>query len=219
MGEWWLGELEADPAYEAVVTPMLFEVFHPEPGAVYLDLGCGEGRVMATVLEKGASVHGVELNQGLAARAGAIAPTMVGRLPDLGFVRSDAYDGAYSVLVLEHLADHGAFFAEAARVVTPGGSLSVVVNHPVWTATGSTPITDADGEVLWRSGDYMSLGHSDEPAGEGTIVFHHRPMGSLLNAAADAGWSLKRLIEVGHHELVDQAGIPRLMASGWSLLP
>ncbi len=219
MGEWWLTELAADPAYESVVTPMLFDVLEPEPGALYLDLGCGEGRVMSAFLERGATVHGVEINHGLATRASAIAPTIVGRLPDLDFLRSGAYHGAYCVLVLEHIPDHEAFFAATARVIRPGGDLALVTNHPSWTAPGSTPITDTDGEILWRPGNYFSAGHSVEPAGDGTVIFHHRSMGSMLNAAANAGWSLKRLVETAHHELEDQAGIPRLMASRWSLLP
>ena len=219
MGDWWLSELESDPAYETVVTPMLLDVLRPEPGALYLDLGCGEGRVMAAVIERKAAVHGVELNQGLAMRAGLVAPTVLGRLPDLRFIRPDSYDGAFCVLVLEHIPDHAGFFRSAAEVVRPGGILALVMNHSVWTAPGSTPITDTDGEVLWRPGDYMSEGKSEEPAGDGTVTFHHRSMGSLLNAAADAGWSLQHLVEIPHHEFEDQVGIPRLMASRWSLLP
>ena len=45
------------------------------------------------------------------------------------------------------------------------------------------------------------------------------PLPRPLNAAADAGWALQRLIELPHHEYEDQVGIPRLMASRWSLLP
>ncbi len=219
LGEWWLTELEGDPAYETVVTPMLLDVLLPEPGVLYLDLGCGEGRVMATVMERGATVHGVELNPALAMRAALVAPTVLGRLPELRFIRPDSYDAAYCVLVLEHIPDHVAFFRSVAEVVRPGGTLALVINHSVWTAPGSTPITDTDGEVLWRPGEYMSEGESEEPAGDGTITFHHRSIGSLLNAAADAGWSLQRLTEIPHHELGDQVGIPRLMASRWSLLP
>ena len=99
--------------------------------------------------------------------------------PTLGFLRSGAYHGAYCVLVLEHIPDHEAFFAATARVVRPGGALALVTNHPSWTAPGSTPITDTDGEILWRPGDYFSAGHSVEPAGDGTVVFHHRSMGSI----------------------------------------
>lgn len=215
MGEWWLTELAGDPAYEEVVTPMLLDILQPVSGALYLDLGCGEGRVMRAVQERGALVHGVEVNRVLAARSGAIGPTILARLPDLSFLRSDVYDGAYCVLVLEHVPDHQTFFSAAAWVVKPGGTLTLVLNHSVWTAPGSTPITDGDGEVLWRPGAYFSEGFTDEPAGEATVRFHHRPISILVNAAASAGWSLVRMIETPHHELGDQAGIPRLLAVRW----
>ncbi len=219
MGEWWLTELEGDPAYEEVVTPMLLDVFSPVVGALYLDLGSGEGRVMRTVRDIGGRVHGVEMNQVLASRSSEIAPTIVARLPDLKALRADSYDGAYCVLVLEHVPDHQGFFIEVARVVRPGGTLCLVMNHPVWTAPGSTPITDTDGEVLWRPGGYFSEGFTDESVGTAMVRFHHRPLGSLLTAAADAGWSLEQMVETPHHELEDQGGISRLMAIRWSLLP
>jgi SAM-dependent methyltransferase len=212
---WWLDEIATDPAYEEVVTPLLLDVLEPQAGKLYLDLGCGEGRVMRAVAEAGAVVHGIDLSYDLAARA---RNALVARLPPIP-IRDDAYDGLFSVLVLEHIEDHARFFAEAARVSRRGGVLAVVVNHPVWTAPGSTPITDVDGEVLWRPGSYFERGTQLEPAGEQRIVFHHRTNGDLLEAAASAGWSLERLIEAPHHELVDQAGIPRLLACRWRLLP
>jgi hypothetical protein len=96
----------------------------------------------------------------------------------------------------------------------------LVINHPTWTAPGSTPITDDDGEVLWRSGDYFGQGgHTDEPAGDRKVTFYHRTTAQLLNDAAEAGWSLEKMIEVPHHEFEDQSGIPRLMACRWQLLP
>ncbi len=83
MGDWWLTELERDSAYEEVVTPMFLDILSPEPGALYLDLGCGEGRVMRTMLDKGSHVHGVEMNQMLASRSSEVAPTVIAHLPDL----------------------------------------------------------------------------------------------------------------------------------------
>jgi SAM-dependent methyltransferase len=219
LSEWWLSEVTDDPAYEQVVTPMLLEVLRPESGNTYLDLGSGEGRVMRAVTETGALVHGVELNQDLARQSSQAGPTVIGELPDLGFLGEDSYDGVYCVLVLEHIADHDALFQEAARVTKPGGVLALVMNHPVWTAPGSTPIADTDGETLWRPGSYFSEGTVEEPAGDGRVVFHHRTMGELLTVAADAGWSLDSMIEAPHHDLAEQAGIPRLLACRWRLLP
>jgi SAM-dependent methyltransferase len=219
LAEWWVEEVESDPAYESVVTPMLIDVLDPGPGRVYLDLGCGEGRVMRSVAASGATVHGIDVNESLARRAASAGPVAVSRLPDLGCLRDHSYDGAYCVLVLEHIEDEGAFFAEVARVVGPGGVLGLVMNHPFWTAPGATAITDSDGEVLWRPGGYFGRGQTYEPAGGQRIVFHHRSMGALLEAAAVVRWSLEHFTEAAHHEWADQVGIPRLLACRWRLLP
>jgi SAM-dependent methyltransferase len=212
--EWWLSEVANDPAYEQVVTPLLLDVLRPARGDTYLDLGCGEGRVMRVVQGHGAMVHGLDINPDLAIRA---EPAMIADVVAVP-VRDKAYDGVYSVLTLEHVDDHEAFFRETARVTKPGGVLALVINHPVWTAPESTPISDSDGEVLWRPGEYFSTGLSPVPAGVDEVTFHHRSMADLLNAASEAGWSLEHMIEQPHHELADQAGIPRLLACRWRLL-
>jgi SAM-dependent methyltransferase len=215
LSEVWLSELRSDPAYESVVTPLLVEVLAPEAGERYLDLGCGDGRVMRTLIERGAIAHGLDINVNLARRAGS---AFVARLPAIP-VRDDAYDGVYSVLSIEHVADHALVFTESARVTRSGGVMALVMNHPYWTAPGSTPITDTDGEVLWRPGDYFGDGTSSIPLGQADIVFHHRSMARLLNAAAAAGWRLEHMIEHSHHEIDEQSGIPRLLGCRWRLLP
>jgi SAM-dependent methyltransferase len=210
--DWWLEELSGDPAYEEIVTPLLLEVLVPAPGRLYLDVGCGEGRVMRHLSALGSIVQGVDVNPDLARRAGGV----VGDMLALPF-GDGVYDGVYTILTLEHVEDHGTFFTESARVTRPGGVLALVMNHPVWTSPEATPIADIDGEVLWRPGEYFSRGVSVMAAGEETVSFHHRSMSDLLNAASDAGWSLQRMVEQPHHEFEDQAGIPRLLACRWHL--
>lgn len=216
LSEWWRQELASDPAYDEVVTPLLLEIVEPRAGNLYLDIGCGEGRVMRTLSGMGIDVIGIELSVELAARAGS--GVVVAGVPPLP-LQDDSADGCYLVLVLEHLADHRRLFAETRRVVRPGGTMAVVMNHPVWTAPGSTPITDADDEILWRPGDYFSGGVSEFSAGDLTIWFHHRTTATLLSAAADQGWSLEQMSERPHHDLPGQEGIPRLLACRWRLLP
>ncbi len=213
MFEWWIAEVADDPAYEEVVTPLLLDVLRAEDGMSYLDLGCGEGRVMRAVGGSGPTVIGLDLSYELLRRAGSGVVADLTEIP----AGDDSFHGVYSVLTLEHVEDHVAFFREAARVTRPGGVLALVVNHPTWTAPNSTPIGDSDGEVLWRPGDYFSKGSSEVPAGEATITFHHRTMADLLNAAANAGWSLERMVERPHHQFEDQGGIPRLLACRWRL--
>lgn len=201
------------------MTPLLLDVATFEPGRTYLDLGCGDGRVMRVVASRKAFPIGIELSPALARIARHHGPVVVAELPSLAFLKTSSVDGAYCVLVLEHLSDEEAFFSEMARVVRPGGALALVINHPVWTAPDSTPITDTDGEVLWRPGGYFNRGESSVPAGNDIVAFQHRSMADLMNAASASGWSLAAMIEEPHHDLGDQPGIPRLLACRWQLLP
>lgn len=213
---WWVGEVEGDPAYAEVVTPLLIEILCPQPGALYIDLGCGDGRVAEADALSGSPIIGIDVNEHLARRAGPAV--IVADVPDIP-VRSKSADGCFLVLSLEHIVDHRSVFAETARVTKAGGVLALVMNHPIWTAPDSTPITDSDGETLWRPGEYFSAGSSEYPADDSYVTFHHRTMAALLNAASTAGWSLDHMIERPHHDLDEQAGIPRLLACRWRLLP
>ena len=224
VADWWVGEVAADPVYAQEVVPLALGMLEPVPGRLYLELGCGEGEVMRAVLARGARILGCDLSERLARRAAAAGPVAVCRLPDLRWVRDGALDGACAVLVLEHLEQVDSLFAEVARIVRPGGVLALVANHPAYTAPGSGPLVDsADGEVLWRWGPYMEEGSSEEPAGKGSVVFHHRALGVLLTMAAGAGWCLERLVEHGVGEeraaedplLAAQRQIPRLLAVRW----
>jgi hypothetical protein len=146
------------------------------------------------------------------------------RLPDLAWLRPGSFHGAYAALVLEHLEGMEELFEGVAEVVRPGGVLAVVCNHPAFTTPGSGPVVDPeDGEVLWRWGRYLERGRSRQPAGQGSVVFHHRPLGDLLSAAAGAGWCLERAVERGVGRaratqdplLSVQQHIPRLLGLRW----
>lgn len=214
LAKWWLDEIANDPAYEHVVTPLLLEVLDPSEGETYVDFGAGEGRVMRRVSSFDAKVIGLDINDDLlSGLAGSVAVTELPLVP----LKAACVDGAYAVLVLEHLADVDGFFEEARRVVKPGGVLALVSNHPVWTAPNSTPIQDEDGEILWRPGDYFSEGVTSIEVKGGMVRFHHRTLGGLFNAAALAGWVLEEVRELPHHSFPDQSGIPRLLGVRWRL--
>lgn len=222
LAEWWLAELEEDPAYEQEVAPLIVDLLAPEPGWRVLDVGCGEGRLMHRLSQLGVDPVGVDIEPGLLRMAVMSGPVLRASLPDLGAVRDSAFDAAAVSLVLEHLDDEISFFSEIARIVKAGGVLALVVNHPIFTAPDSAPIQEID-EVLWRPGTYFDPGFTDEPIGGRSVRFHHRPLGRLLTVASDAGWDLKRMIEGGvsdeqvrrHPPLDDQRHIPRILGVRW----
>ncbi len=222
LADWWVAEI-ADPAYATDVQPMLDSLLAGLVGPT-LDLGCGEGRLAAALPPP---VFGCDQSLPLLQRAAAKPMAVVqNRLPDLEWLRSDAVNVAVACLVLEHIPDAAAFFTATARVVSPHGSLIVVANHPAYTASGAGPVIDqSDGEVLWRWGSYFVDSVAVEPAGEGSVVFHHRPLSHILTAAAWAGWSLQRMIEAGPSPatiarvpgLAGQENLPRLIGMRWRL--
>ena len=225
--DWWLEEID-DPAYVEEVIPLFLDVLQVRRGDLILDLGCGEGRIQSIVAEMGATVIGVDVNAELGGIAAQRHPVVVQRLPDLSCFRDASVDGAYIVLALEHLHDSERLFGETARVVATGGTLTVVINHPVYTAPNSGPVLDqTDGELFWRFGDYLTSGSSREPAGSGDVEFVHRPFGVLLTEAAGAGWSIEEVREQGVGEqaarrdelLAKHRQIPHLMAMRWRYRP
>lgn len=218
---WWRHELEDDPAYQSDVLPILLGLLDPHPGRVYLDAGCGEGRVMRAIGDRGARSIGCDVNLELLRLAHTEGPVVACRLPGLDWIRPGTFDGAYASLVVEHLVDLEPFFAGLARAVRTGGPFALVVNHPLFTAPESGPVVDpTDGEVFWRWGSYLDDGFTQEPAGGGRVTFYHRPLAGLLNAAADAGWALAHTLERAartNHDplLASQGQIPRLLGLRW----
>lgn len=219
LAEWWISEGQADPSYDLDIVPMLQRLL-PGPRGRVLDIGCGTGHLAEHL---GGGAVGVDASERLASVARDEMPAVVARAPDLGCFRSAVFDGAVSVYLFDLVADLDTLFGTVARLVRPGGWLVVVVNHPVYTAPGSAPIMDVDGEVLWRWGTYFTEGSSVEPAGPGVVRFEHRPTSIVMRSAAMAGWVLEDMVEAPLGEetigvLPGYAGqdmIPRLLGVRW----
>lgn len=221
LADWWALEVQNDRSYAADVYPILTELMPEAPGAT-MDLGCGEGQGMRWC---GRDAFGCDLSQNLLVRSAIHGGVVRAHLPDMRWLRAGSLQTAFSVYVLDLIEDHERFFAEAARAVRVGGSLVVVINHPAYTAPGSAPLVDPDGEILWRWGSYFQRGSSSEPAGDSEIQFHHRSMADLLSAAGRTGWKMEVMIERGlSAETIaqipgygGQEGIPRLLGVHWTL--
>ena len=219
LADWWAAEVRGDPAYEGDVHPILMELLEGTSGFA-IDLGCGEGQGLRLI---GGAAVGTDLSISLLERARSTAPVVQAVLPSLSWLKDASLERAFSVYLLDLIADHATFFAETARIVKPGGALIVVINHPVFTAPGSAPLLDEDGQILWRWGTYFEPGSSKEPAGEGSVEFFHRPVADILSTAASAGWVLEAMIERGLSEetiaripgYVGQEHVPRLAGFKW----
>ena len=114
-----------------------------------LELGCGTGKNTEWLAERARRVVGLDISSGMLARARERVPAS-----HVAFVRADVRmpwpvrdavaDVVIGNLVLEHVDTLAPVFAEAARVLRPGGQLFICELHPYrqWNG-GQAHFTDA----------------------------------------------------------------------------
>jgi tocopherol O-methyltransferase len=127
-GYWVTGRETPEQAADAL-TRLVAERLALEPGQKLVDIGCGYGATAAWLVRtQGVEVTGFTLSSAQAAVAKArpesglrfeVRDWLANGLPD------SAFDRAYAIESSEHMEDKARFFAEAARVLKPGGRLVV----------------------------------------------------------------------------------------------
>jgi malonyl-CoA O-methyltransferase len=190
----------------ALEEPLVREVLGDVAGLSVLDLGCGTGRHALRLAAAGAVVTGIDFSEGMLAEArrkpGAemvrfLAHDLHEGLP----FEAASFDRVVSGLVLEHLLDLGGFFAEARRVLRPGGFAVVSAMHPAMFLRGTQArFTDPETGEKIQPG---SVAHS---------------VGEFVMAAVRAGFTLDEIEERAPDEAF-AARYPRAdKYVGWPML-
>ena len=95
------------------------------PTSLVADLACGTGDFCGELEKAGHRAVGVDFSAGMLRHASTPAPLVradVLRLP----LADGSVDGAVGGFALRNLSDLGAFYAEAARAVRPGGRIALL---------------------------------------------------------------------------------------------
>jgi len=131
---------------------------------------------------------------------------------------TDGADPEYVEQILPIVAET---LGGATRVLEPGGTFLFLLNHPLLQVPGSGWIDDHIlEEQYWRIGPYLVEDVSIEQiAPDVHLPFVHRPMSRYVNAMADHGLMLQRMLEPAPPpgflakapEYVESASIPRLL--------
>lgn len=136
-GLWTTGSEGPAQAVEAL-SDLVAGLIDPAPGARLVDIGCGYGGTARRIAAmRSAAVTGLTLSAVQAAQAPARpgVTLLVRDWLDNGLPAA-SFDGGYAIESSEHMVDKPRFFAEAARVLKPGGRLVVCA----WLAeTGASP--------------------------------------------------------------------------------
>ena len=160
------------PMRDDVLLPMLDSL---PPGRV-LDAGCGTGAVTQQLVERGHEVIGIDGSEGMLSRARRAVPGARFELGDLTALPlpDGSVDHVVCSLALTHLSDLTPFFAEAARVMRPGGHLLVLDTRGHFLGSALYPLVKEapDGRV-------------------GHIAGYHHGLGDYLRAALPLGFVVR----------------------------
>jgi len=113
----------------------------PQPGKLFLDVACGEGRLSGWAQARGLIGHGVDFSEGAArlASSGCRGSFTVGDGEALPY-KNGAFDYITSIGSLEHYLDPLKGVQEITRLLAPEGQALILlpntfgIMHNVWTA-------------------------------------------------------------------------------------
>jgi demethylmenaquinone methyltransferase/2-methoxy-6-polyprenyl-1,4-benzoquinol methylase len=94
-------------------------------GSIVLDVACGTGDLCRELAAHGHQPIGVDLSPGMLSHARTSAPLVLADALAAPF-RSVSFDGAVSGFALRNVVDLSALFSELARVLRPGGRISLL---------------------------------------------------------------------------------------------
>lgn len=199
--EWWIDGFTdgVDPEYTEQIMPLAASEL---AGAQrVLDIGCGDGQISRLAALQGATVVGVDPTWNcvrVAVERGGDAAYARAAAAGLPFA-DGSFDTAVACLVFEHIDEVDEAIAEVARVLEPGGTFCFFLNHPILQAPGSVWVDDHlvdPPEQYWRLGPYLDETETVEEVELGVrIRFLHRPMSRYVNALAQNGLSIVRMVE------------------------
>jgi SAM-dependent methyltransferase len=183
-----------DDYYELYNLPNFLELV-PDPGALTLDVGCGEGRLGRELSARGHRVVGVDPSPTMVAAAREVGPppAVVADGRALPF-RDRVADLVVCFMVLQDVDDLEGVVAELARVLDPSGAVCVAIVHPMVSSGFLDPV-----EPLLYVGRYLEvMRNSFAVQREGVpFTFHsaHRPLETYSRAFERAGLVVEALRE------------------------
>jgi ubiquinone/menaquinone biosynthesis C-methylase UbiE len=203
-------ETEKDSYQEKVIAPNLIRLLDIKKGMRVLDLACGQGFFSRKFAAKGARVVGADISPELVAQAKKRSPEIAYHATPahkLGFAQGQSFDAVTIVLAIQNIENMTEVFAEANRVLVPGGRLLLVVNHPAFRVMkrSSWGYDEHETRQYRRIDGYLSpstssiLMHPGQLKSEATISYH-RSLQDFFKALSRSGFTVARLEEWISHK-------------------
>ena len=196
---------EENNNHKQVLLPNLLRLISPKRGESIVDLACGTGFFSSALAKEGAQVTGIDVSEELIAIARKNNPSIsfhVSSAEKFSIVADNTKDKVLIVLAVQNIEHTAKVFTEAMRVLVPGGTLHIVMNHPAFRIPKlSSWAYDEKKKVQYRRIDeYLSESksvidmHPGKPNSAQTISYH-RPLQYYFKILQKAGFTIERLEE------------------------
>lgn len=165
-----------------------------------LVLGCGGGQDVVALVKLGAIAVGIDQSpkqleyarkfaQGRGADNASFAE---GSVADLSRFDDASFDLALSIHVMGYVDDLGQTLCEVARVLKPGGLLSIAVQHPLDVCVDGGPPYGVYQPYWIRQKDW-SWDFTD--GSSGSFRAYYRTLSEWVDLLVEAGFALEQLVE------------------------
>ncbi len=205
IADWYNESVRSDLLLYELFVPDLMRLIGNVEGQHICDLACGQGVIARHLAQMGASVIGIDVAGKLleyARRDEESEPLGIVYLHDdaqtLSSIADATFEGVLCNMALVDIPDLDATCHTVQRILREGGWFAFSITHPCFLTPASTWGIAADGAVSREVRGYFSEGfwRSDNPRGvRGQVGAYHRMLGSYLNALAEAGFLLERVVE------------------------
>lgn len=190
--------------------PAMWALLPDLTGKKVLCVGCGTGEECGELLERGASVWGIDSSNesvmlAQEAFSGATFATM--DMHQLNFA-DNTFDFVYSGLTLHYTQHIDQVLADMKRVLKPGGIIQFSVGHPIkWAAEFKRDPQDENKKSFLIGydtyekpahiyGDYLNVTKvTQKPQNYPTITYWNRPISSYLRIIREQGLELLDFVE------------------------
>ncbi len=205
-----------DVCRDLLNTPAFLKMLPDISNLSGLDIGCGEGHNTRLLAKQGALMTALDLAPSFikAAQESELREPLgisyqLGNAEELPF-EDDSFDFLTAFMSLMDLPDQQGVFAEAKRVLKPGGWLQFSISHPCFGPPIRYWINDDNGRhYALAVGDYFR--HTDgeieqwifsrtpqelkERLTDFQVPRFHRPLSWWLNTLINSGFAIEEMVE------------------------
>lgn len=198
-----MGEL-GDVLNREMIRPVVLAMLGDTSDLVILDCGCGSGYLTAELARRSRRVLGLDFSPGFVAlcrrKYAAVANLeflqhdVTGPLP----LEGDSVNAVLCKMVLQYVPEIRRFATESWRVLAPGGTLVVVVDHPLFKLADRADYFDT------RPRAKLSLW------GRVELTWYPRTFADYVGTFLDVGFRLASVGEIPKEE--SGVAVPRILA-------